>query len=49
MTNPSVALLGSRGIPARYGGYETLLEGLAPDADPEGRRDDALAAFSSLD
>ena len=30
MTNPSVALLGSRGIPARYGGYETLLEELAP-------------------
>lgn len=26
----SVALLGSRGIPARYGGYETLLEELAP-------------------
>jgi glycosyltransferase involved in cell wall biosynthesis len=25
----SVALLGSRGIPARYGGYETLLEELA--------------------
>lgn len=30
MTHPSVALLGSRGIPARYGGYETLLEELAP-------------------
>jgi glycosyltransferase involved in cell wall biosynthesis len=25
-----VALLGSRGIPARYGGYETLMEELAP-------------------
>lgn len=25
-----VALLGSRGIPARYGGYETLLDELAP-------------------
>jgi len=30
LTHPSVALLGSRGIPARYGGYETLLEELAP-------------------
>ena len=26
----SVALLGSRGIPGRYGGYETLMEELAP-------------------
>lgn len=26
----SVALIGSRGIPARYGGYETLMEELAP-------------------
>lgn len=26
---PSVALLGSRGIPARYGGYETLMEELS--------------------
>ncbi len=26
---PRVALLGSRGIPARYGGYETLMEELA--------------------
>ena len=25
----SVALIGSRGIPARYGGYETLMEELA--------------------
>ncbi|HUF78345.1 MAG TPA: DUF1972 domain-containing protein [Thermoanaerobaculia bacterium] len=25
-----IALLGSRGIPARYGGYETLIEELAP-------------------
>ncbi len=25
-----IALIGSRGIPARYGGYETLLEELAP-------------------
>ena len=25
----SVALLGSRGIPGRYGGYETLMEELA--------------------
>jgi glycosyltransferase involved in cell wall biosynthesis len=25
-----IALLGSRGIPARYGGYETLMEELAP-------------------
>ncbi len=33
MTTPRplrVALLGSRGIPARYGGYETLMEELAP-------------------
>jgi glycosyltransferase involved in cell wall biosynthesis len=27
---PRVALLGSRGIPANYGGYETLMEELAP-------------------
>ncbi len=27
---PRIALLGSRGIPARYGGYETLMEELAP-------------------
>jgi glycosyltransferase involved in cell wall biosynthesis len=27
---PHVALLGSRGIPASYGGYETLMEELAP-------------------
>jgi glycosyltransferase involved in cell wall biosynthesis len=27
---PSVALIGSRGIPGRYGGYETLMEELAP-------------------
>ena len=26
---PSVALIGSRGIPARYGGYETLMEELS--------------------
>ena len=30
MRKLSVALLGSRGIPARYGGYETLMEELAP-------------------
>lgn len=29
MRRPSVALIGSRGIPARYGGYETLMEELA--------------------
>lgn len=29
MTRLRVALLGSRGIPARYGGYETLMEELA--------------------
>lgn len=29
MTGVSVALLGSRGIPASYGGYETLMEELA--------------------
>jgi glycosyltransferase involved in cell wall biosynthesis len=29
MKRPSVALMGSRGIPARYGGYETLMEELA--------------------
>lgn len=28
-TGPAVALLGSRGIPARYGGYETLTEELS--------------------
>jgi glycosyltransferase involved in cell wall biosynthesis len=28
--SPHVALLGSRGIPASYGGYETLMEELAP-------------------
>ena len=28
-TGPSVALIGSRGIPARYGGYETLIEELS--------------------
>ena len=27
---PRIALLGSRGIPARYGGYETLMEELSP-------------------
>jgi glycosyltransferase involved in cell wall biosynthesis len=27
---PRIALLGSRGIPARYGGYETFLEQLTP-------------------
>ncbi|HLX07143.1 MAG TPA: DUF1972 domain-containing protein, partial [Thermoanaerobaculia bacterium] len=26
---PAVALIGSRGIPARYGGYETLMEELS--------------------
>jgi glycosyltransferase involved in cell wall biosynthesis len=30
LKRPSVALIGSRGIPARYGGYETLMEELAP-------------------
>lgn len=30
MKRPSVALIGSRGIPGRYGGYETLMEELAP-------------------
>jgi len=30
VSRPSVALLGSRGIPARYGGYETLFAELAP-------------------
>ncbi len=30
MSAPRVALLGSRGIPARYGGFETLMEELAP-------------------
>lgn len=28
--SPRVALIGSRGIPARYGGYETLFDELAP-------------------
>src|SRR5262249_27984957 len=27
--HPAVALIGSRGIPARYGGYETLMEELS--------------------
>lgn len=31
-----VALLGSRGIPARYGGYETLMEELAPRLAAQG-------------
>lgn len=30
MKRLSIALLGSRGIPARYGGFETLMEELAP-------------------
>ena len=30
MSHPRIALLGSRGIPANYGGYETLMEELAP-------------------
>lgn len=30
MTAPRVAILGSRGIPARYGGFETFVEELAP-------------------
>lgn len=31
MTSPlRIALIGSRGIPARYGGYETLLQEIAP-------------------
>ncbi|MFN7942059.1 MAG: glycosyltransferase [Thermoanaerobaculia bacterium] len=30
MTGLSVALIGSRGVPARYGGYETLFAELAP-------------------
>ena len=30
MPRPRVALIGSRGIPARYGGYETLFDELAP-------------------
>jgi len=30
MSAPRVALVGSRGIPARYGGYETLFHELAP-------------------
>ena len=30
MSAPRVALIGSRGIPARYGGYETLFHELAP-------------------
>ena len=30
MSRPRVALIGSRGIPARYGGYETLFDELAP-------------------
>lgn len=29
MNRPRVALIGSRGIPARYGGYETLMEELS--------------------
>ncbi|HVR07477.1 MAG TPA: glycosyltransferase [Thermoanaerobaculia bacterium] len=29
MSGPAVALIGSRGIPARYGGYETLMEELS--------------------
>lgn len=29
MSGPAVALIGSRGIPANYGGYETLMEELA--------------------
>ncbi|MCP4204900.1 MAG: glycosyltransferase family 1 protein [bacterium] len=30
MTKPNIALMGSRGIPACYGGFETLFEELAP-------------------
>jgi len=33
-----VALIGSRGIPARYGGYETLMEQLAPRLRDLGHR-----------
>ncbi|HVR29507.1 MAG TPA: DUF1972 domain-containing protein [Thermoanaerobaculia bacterium] len=33
-----LALLGSRGIPARYGGYETLLEELGPRLAERGHR-----------
>jgi glycosyltransferase involved in cell wall biosynthesis len=34
----SVALIGSRGIPGRYGGYETLMEELAPRLRARGFR-----------
>ncbi|HSM12995.1 MAG TPA: glycosyltransferase, partial [Thermoanaerobaculia bacterium] len=30
MSGPRVALIGSRGVPGRYGGYETLYDELAP-------------------
>ncbi|MEJ2085197.1 MAG: DUF1972 domain-containing protein [Acidobacteriota bacterium] len=36
MSEPRVALIGSRGIPANYGGYETLMEELAPRLQERG-------------
>ena len=38
MTRLRIALLGSRGIPAAYGGYETLMEELAPRLVERGHR-----------
>ncbi len=38
VSGPRVALIGSRGIPARYGGFETLAEELAPRLAARGLR-----------
>ena len=44
----SVALIGSRGIPARYGGYETLMEELAAGlVDWSGRLIGTRSTFST--
>ncbi|MGZ7112143.1 MAG: DUF1972 domain-containing protein [Halobacteriota archaeon] len=33
---PSIAIIGSRGIPAKYGGFETVTERLAPSLGDDG-------------
>ena len=38
MSGPRIALIGSRGIPARYGGFETLIEELAGRLSAQGFR-----------
>jgi glycosyltransferase involved in cell wall biosynthesis/GT2 family glycosyltransferase len=35
-TKPSIAIIGSRGIPANYGGFETITERLAPSLVDDG-------------